>query len=200
MSDHLHCYRPDHAGSKVFPGQSIDEKVILLLRKHWIVDLFILVSTLLVVCWPFLLYVLINNFISIPPTIYMDIAIVIMHLYMLFALFIYYVKWIDHRFDLIIFTDRRMVDVNQTRLFNRKVSEANLAQIQDVASEIKGFIGSILNYGSINITTAGPDGHVFEMDFVRWPNLVASTIIELRDNYTRSQNKQTGTTVAPHTH
>jgi HD-GYP domain-containing protein (c-di-GMP phosphodiesterase class II) len=93
-----------------------------------------------------------------------------------------------------------MVDVNQTRLFNRKVSEANLAQIQDVASEIKGFVGSILNYGSINITTAGPDGHVFEMDFVRWPNLVASTIIELRDNYTRNHTKEIATPVSPSSH
>lgn len=190
--DCLKCYRPEHAGSKVFPGQSPDEKVVLLLRKHWIVDLALLVSACITIFLPFALYALINAIWSIPTTTYTQLIWVGLHVYMLFALFVYFVKWIDHRFDLIIFTDRRMVDINQTRLFNRKISEANLAQIQDIASEVKGFWGTILNYGSLNIQTAGPDGHVFEMDFVRWPNLVASTIIELRDQYTRKHsNNQT---------
>lgn len=186
MSDHLHCYRPSTVNFKAFPGQNPEEKVQLMLRKHWIMDFSILVSMFFGVLWPFMLFGIINLFWVIPQTAYISLGIVVMHVYGLFALFYYFVKWIDHRFDLIILTDRRMVDINQDRLFNRKVSEANLAQIQDVASEVKGFWGSILHYGSINVQTAGADGHVFEMKYVRWPNLVASTIIELRDQYTHS--------------
>ncbi|MBI4836344.1 MAG: PH domain-containing protein [Candidatus Abawacabacteria bacterium] len=187
MSDHLSCYRPENNTIKAFPGQSQNETVALMIRKHWIVDVGILISTFFAVFWPFIIYALINVLWPIPSSIYLEIAIVFLHLYTIFALFWYYVKWIDHRFDLIIFTDRRMVDINQTRLFDRKVSEANLAQIQDVSSQVKGFWGTILHYGTLNIQTAGPDGNVFEMNYIHWPNLVASTIIELRDTYTRNE-------------
>ncbi len=188
MSDHLACYRPAHPNLKAFPGQNTDEHVQLMIRKHWIIDLAILCAMFFGTFWPFIIYAIASFIWVIPNTTSANLIFVLMHLYSLFALFFYYVKWIDHRFDLIILTDRRMVDINQDRLFNRKVSEANLAQIQDVASEIKGFWGSMLNFGSLNIQTAGADGKVFEMHYVRWPSLVASNIIELRDNYTRAHH------------
>ena len=198
MSDNLKHYRPENAGNfKAFPGQSPNEKVILIVRKHWIVDVGILVSTFFAVFWPLIIYTIVNIFCTIPHTNWIDIGVVIMHLYILFALFWYYVKWIDHRFDLIIFTDRRMVDINQDKLFSRKISEANLGQIQDVSSEVKGFWGTILHYGDIQIQTAGPEGNVFGMTFVHWPSSIASTVIELRDNYV--QQHGTGDTVSRNT-
>lgn len=186
MKDHLKCYHVAQ-GLRAFPGQSADEKVALLIRKYWIVDVGILVKIFFAVFWPWLLYAVFSYIWRLPTSIYFDITVVFVHIYTLFALFFYYVKWIDHRFDLIIFTDRRMVDINQTRLFDRKVSEANLAQIQDVSSEVKGFWGTILHYGTLKIQTAGPDGNIFEMSYIHWPNLVASTIIELRDGYSSRQ-------------
>ncbi|MBP6085562.1 hypothetical protein KA517_04995 [Candidatus Gracilibacteria bacterium] len=198
MHDRLHCYRPPEAANfKAFPGQSPTEKVVLIIRKHWIVDVGILTKTFFAVFWPLLAYAIVNLLQPLPPTIYINIGVVIMHLYILFALFWYYVRWIDHRLDLIIFTDRRMVDINQTRLFNRKVSEANLAQIQDVASEVNGFWGTVLGFGILNIQTAGPDGNVFEMSFVRQPSLVTSTIIELRDQYTQREHIKQNPSLTP---
>lgn len=188
MSDHLKHYRPkDIPGFKAFPGQATDEKVILIVRKHWIVDVGILVSTFFAAFWPLITYTLVNFIWPFAQTTYIDIAVVVMHLYILFALFWYYVKWIDHRFDLIIFTDRRMVDINQDKLFSRRISEANLAQIQDVSSEVRGVWGTLLHYGNISIQTAGPEENVFGMTFVHWPSMIASTVIELRDKYTREQ-------------
>lgn len=189
MSHHLDCYRPRSNDFKAFPGQSPNEQVILMLRKHWIIDIVMLIKMFLGSFWPFIVYGIALIFFTIPNTIYLNLFVVALHIYSLFALFFYYVKWIDHRFDLIIVTDKRIVDINQYRLFNRKVSEANLAQVQDVASEVKGILGSILHYGTISIQTAGADGHIFGMDYIRWPSLVVSTIIELRSQYTRSHNK-----------
>lgn len=187
MNDPLRHYIPNEkAGFKAFPGQSADEKVILIIRKHWIVDVGILFGTFFAVFWPLILYTLVNILWPIPHSSYVDIGVVVMHLYILFALFWYYVRWIDHRFDLIIFTDRRMVDINQDKLFGRKISEANLGQIQDISSDVKGIWGTILNYGTINIQTAGPEDHVFEMTFVHHPSMIASKVIELRDTYTRA--------------
>ncbi len=189
MKDRLKPYRPNlHPGTRAFPGQSTDEKLVFIIRKHWIVDVAILTKTFFAVFWPLIVYFIINFIWSIPQNIYVETGVIIMHLYVLFTLFWYYVKWIDHRLDLIIFTDRRMVDINQTRLFDRRISEANLAQIQDVNSEVKGFWPTMLHYGKLNIQTAGPEGNVFEMTYVRWPSLVASTIIELRDNYTKREH------------
>lgn len=198
MKDQLRHYRPkDEHGFKAFPGQAANEKVILIVRKHWIVDVGILIKTFFAVFWMLILYTVINYIWPIPHSAYVDLGVVAMHLYILFALFWYYVRWIDHRFDLIIFTDRRMVDINQERLFNRRISEANLAQIQDVSSEVRGFWSTLLHVGNIRIQTAGTENNVFGMTFVHWPSVIASTVIELRDQYTNDQKIIETTTPTP---
>jgi uncharacterized membrane protein YdbT with pleckstrin-like domain len=52
-------------------------------------------------------------------------------------------------------TNKRIVNVEQKGLFSRVVSEKELSRMQDVTSEVHGFIATFFSYGDIYIQTAG---------------------------------------------
>jgi uncharacterized membrane protein YdbT with pleckstrin-like domain len=76
----------------------------------------------------------------------------------LFGMFIwitFFLIWIDYYFDVWIITNKRVVNIEQKGLFNRQVSELELARIQDITTEVTGVIPTMLNYGEVFIQTAG---------------------------------------------
>ena len=71
-----------------------------------------------------------------------------------------------------------MVDIDQITLFARKIAEVDLYQIQDASSEVKGFWGTLFNYGHVNIQTAGSIPK-FSMENVPRPHQLRRTILDL---------------------
>jgi hypothetical protein len=47
--------------------------------------------------------------------------------------------------------------VEQKGMFTRKVSELRYSRIQDVTTEVVGFLPTILNYGDVKIQTAAEE-------------------------------------------
>ena len=58
--------------------------------------------------------------------------------YLSVTLFIYS-YFVTFYLDLVIITNDRMVDIEQSSLFARTIAEVDLYQIQDATSEVKGF-------------------------------------------------------------
>ena len=65
--------------------------------------------------------------------------------------------WIDYYFDVWIITSERIINVEQKGMFTRKVSELRYSRIQDVTTEVMGFLPTILNYGDVKIQTAAEE-------------------------------------------
>jgi len=73
---------------------------------------------------------------------------------------VYIVSFLLGRFfvynnDIYILTSQRIINIDQSSFFTRRVSEAELENIQNVTYEIKGPIRSFLNFGDIIVSTAG---------------------------------------------
>ncbi|MDP3964849.1 MAG: PH domain-containing protein, partial [bacterium] len=60
----------------------------------------------------------------------------------------------------LVITKERIMDFDQRGLFNRVVSETTYAKIQDVSFEIKGVLQTMLNYGNLEIKTAGAQAYL----------------------------------------
>ncbi|HTK05382.1 MAG TPA: PH domain-containing protein [Candidatus Eisenbacteria bacterium] len=54
-----------------------------------------------------------------------------------------------------IVTSSRVIDIDQRGFFSRTVSEADFDRIQDVSYSIKGMLGTLLKFGTIELQTAG---------------------------------------------
>ncbi len=63
-----------------------------------------------------------------------------------------FISWYWNAF---IITSQRVIDIDQRGFLSRTVSEATYDKIQDISFSIKGFCGTICNFGIINLQTAG---------------------------------------------
>ncbi len=133
---------------------SPNEKVLLVLHKHWI----ILFSKIVV--FTFLLLV---PFIGTGLFAYAEIPIPFATTTVLFGFLVYtmiivlmiFLVWMDYYFDTWIITTQRIIDIEQRGLFNREMSEFMLIHVEDVTIEIPGIIATLMKFGNITIQTAG---------------------------------------------
>ncbi|MFA6526562.1 MAG: PH domain-containing protein [Candidatus Buchananbacteria bacterium] len=70
---------------------------------------------------------------------------------LMFSLFI----WMTNYLDVWTVTTGRIISRRQNGLFSRTVSELELYRVQDITSEQKGFLPTVLNYGDLYIQSAG---------------------------------------------
>ena len=83
-------------------------------------------------------------------------------------------------------TNERVINVDQRRLFSRRVSEVRLAQVQDITSEVEGFLHTFFKFGDINLQTAAESGK-FTFKNIPNPDNVRETILKLMEkNKTKS--------------
>lgn len=168
-----------------FPGQKPSEKIQHIIRKHWIIDVKIFLTLFMIGFIPLLVGITIEKLAwdgSFNDT-FLSISMGFL-VYFLLIHILTYIKWLNEELDIIIVTDERIVSHEQISLFHRQISEANIAQVQDVTGTQKGFMQSILHYGTLEIQTSSSDiffiiKHVFN------PYESARTLLDLRDTYLR---------------
>jgi uncharacterized membrane protein YdbT with pleckstrin-like domain len=85
-------------------------------------------------------------------------------------------KWFYNVFAV---TDQRVIDVDQKGFFDRTVSVAPYANIQDVSYRIKGVWQTIFRYGNVLIQTSSA-GADLEVRKIRHPHILQELINELR--------------------
>jgi hypothetical protein len=78
--------------------------------------------------------------------------------FFLLALWLYsFLIWVDYYFDIWIITSERIINIEQKGMFSRKVSELRYNKIEDITTEVVGFIPTVLNYGDVRIQTAAEE-------------------------------------------
>jgi hypothetical protein len=90
----------------------------------------------------------------------------------LFLIFVFYYLNIQ------IITSIRVVDVTQEGLFDHVVSELHIDKIEDATSQVTGILGTIFNYGSVFVQTAGTTER-FEFHNVPNPAAIEKIILDL---------------------
>lgn len=96
----------------------------------------------------------------------------------LFFWFYGFMLWIDYYFDVWIVTNQRIVNIEQKGLFVRDIAELQISRVQDVTSEIRGLIPTLLDFGDVYVQTAGEQRR-FVFRQIPNPNQVRDAIIQL---------------------
>ena len=82
-----------------------------------------------------------------------NIAVMISLGSLLLAILYWFYTWIGWYYSVFILTDRRLIDIEQKGLFNRKVSEVGLDRIQSLNYHIKGIQAALFRFGTITVQT-----------------------------------------------
>lgn len=101
-------------------------------------------------------------------------------LYYLLLTTILYGFWLDYYLDVFVVTNKRLVDIEQRGLLSRTIAEQPLYRIQDVTSEVNGFLAHIFRYGNVYVQSAGEKDR-FYFEQVAHPELVVRAILSMTD-------------------
>lgn len=130
--------------AKYFADQFDDEEVLFVFRKHPVVMrrglivgmLFLVLGVIPSAAWPQIGFGWFFGGLAIGAAVG---AIVFMP------------WWITWYFSVFIITDQRFIEINQKGLFNKRVHDINLNQIQAVSYEVKGISETLLGFGTIRM-------------------------------------------------
>jgi hypothetical protein len=171
-----------------FKGQHQNEQIIKIVRRHW----FNVLQQFLIF---FAIILVLIIAAAITPSITEDFSISQFSNIFIFAestiailvwIFMFFV-WIDYYFDVWIITDERIVNIEQKGLFSRAVSELEFSKIQDVSTDVKGVIPTVLNFGEVYVQTAGTAGK-FVFHKIPDPYHIKAIIMNLQKRITPKQN------------
>lgn len=82
----------------------------------------------------------------------------------------------------LVVTDKNITQTLQRSLFNRKISQLSMANVEDVTAEQNGFLPHIFDYGTLYIETAGEQEN-FHFIYTPHPNVIAKEVLEAREKY-----------------
>lgn len=189
-----------------FPGQKPDEKVLLVLHRHWVVLLKDLLIFIALIGLPAVVFFVAKNTLGWElATGSLGYIVLVMggSLYCLFIWNLTFGYWLDYLLDYFVVTDQRVVDIDQEGLFNRTVAEQPLYRVQDVTTEVRGVWQTVLRYGNVYIQTAA-EKQRFVFEQVPHPEEVAKQIITLSElaasNNEKRSNEQPSQPLETHSH
>jgi hypothetical protein len=88
-------------------------------------------------------------------------------------------KFTDYALDFWIVTNKRIIDSELIKLFNRRLATLELRDIEDISIETTGFLSSYFSYGTLKVQTAGARNE-FDMQQIARPELVQRIIFEAK--------------------
>ena len=162
-----------------FDNQRADEEVILVRRRHPWVLFKAGVITLIILVLIFIAFLIWGA--SLNSIIVLIAGLIFLILYLMGRFFVF-------NSDIFILTNQRIINIDQSGFFLRRVSEAELSNIQNVTYEIKGPIKSMLNFGEIIVQTAG-NAPGLTLKNVENPHFVQEKIVALQKNLKSRDNQ-----------
>lgn len=142
---------------KKFPGKEEKEKIIYILRRHWLIEFWIFIRYLFLAAIPVAIYFYAQHFFPEWQNYNQIYALVVLavSIYYLNILLFFFQSWIDYYLDVWIITNLKIVSIDQRRLFSRHISRMSFNRLQDATSETKGFLATIFKFGNVHIQSAG---------------------------------------------
>lgn len=157
-----------------FETRENDEKIILMLRQHPILNVKWMFFGIVLFLLPF--FVAKTGILDLLPGGYPLVVVMTWYLVSFAYVIEGFFKWY---FNVFFITTRRVIDVDFFNLIDRRVSDAEIEKIQDVTYSTGGAIGTTLNYGDVLIQTAS---EIQQISFEKVPNpeKVADILDDLR--------------------
>jgi len=152
-----------------FDVQDPDETLILVLRAHPVTQ----VPWILTSVGVFLILIFINLF--LPSFITLSYRVFLNFMSLLFIGNYIWLNFVLYYYQVGIVTNKRILDVDFYSILYRETSETRVHKVEDVTSKTGGYFGSLFNYGSVFVQTAGSEPNI-EFLKIPAPSAVAKII------------------------
>jgi len=172
------------------PGSIDEKKIVLFVRKHWVAYLGQFVLSVFLFFFPMVLILIVYLG---DKRIFHDLVLNLLVLggstyYLIIASFIF-TSWLSFYYDIYIITEDAIVDISQQGFFGRKISQLSLLRVQDVSSDIEGFLPTLFAYGNILVESAGEQTQNFILEQVPNPQEISAKIMELHNKIIETEGR-----------
>jgi uncharacterized membrane protein YdbT with pleckstrin-like domain len=179
------------------PGSPEEKNIILFTRRHWASFLGQIILSVFLFIFPILIWIVATSFNrDVFSGVIVNFIIVALGIYYLVAITFSFTAWITYYYDIFIVTKDTVVDIKQEGFFGRKIAQLSLLRIQDVSSDIKGFLPTIFAYGDVLVETAGEKSETFLFQGVPNPQAFSAKILELHNKLIEEEGRRMNMTKA----
>lgn len=159
----LHSFFENPEGVS-FEDLEEDEKILLFVRRHLNTNIHWFFITGILFLVPIILFILKDN---LSPLSFLDLPtrfiVVLTAFYYLLLITYFYVNYITWYFNLVLITNKRIIEVSFADLVYKNVSATKINLIQDASYKQVGVLRSFFDYGDVLLQTAGSlDNFLFE--------------------------------------
>ncbi len=162
--------------SYTFEGKKEGEEVVLFLHRHWWVIANRILMIVMAAFVPFVVIVAFGQLLLKYNA--MALFAFLWAAYYLMLWFLLFYTLTIYNLNSWIVTNIRIIDTHQLGFFNQEVSELSLVNIQDVSFKVEGMIPTMMNYGDIEVQTAGND-QKFRFASIPNPQTVKDEIMKI---------------------
>ncbi len=133
-----------------------DEVVLLQVRKHWFMLCVQFFSIIVLALFPafFIYLIFFTSSIDLPP-LNASFAISLYAGWLIIMWMVLFSVWTNYYLDVWTVTNKRLIAVDQRGFFSRTISSFRLERMQDITVTVKGIVATFLDYGTLEIQTAG---------------------------------------------
>jgi len=162
-----------------YDGRDDDERIKYVIRKSVLLTLPWIIATAILFITPMALPYIIDLTPGGTPTILDGGSVLILTvLWYLFAFGFFLQNILNWFFNVLIITNKKIVDVDFTGFLYKNISETTLDNIEDVTSNVAGALGVTFNIGALYIQTAA-EKREFEFGGVDDPSRIRDILSDL---------------------
>lgn len=173
----------EHPKERIFESQEKDEVIHFLLRRHPITNLGWIVFAIILIITPPLTFQHIQDTLAfIFDNIGNEIETLFYILWYTLTLFFIFESFLSWYFNVYILTDKRVIDVDFSGLWYKRVSEAALDKVEDASYSTDKFWHILFDYGDIQMQTAAEKTE-FEFHSIPKPGIVHDKLTDLVQLY-----------------
>ncbi len=138
------------------------EKILCAIRRHWLVFVlenigFIILAFLPLIAIPFLG---LSSERFIGSTQLVSAYVFFTATWWLLLWMIFFITLTKYYLDILIVTNRRLIDIDQLGLFARDIATLPIENVEDVKIEIIGILSTLFGFGNLHVQTAGSDKEI----------------------------------------
>ena len=156
-----------------------NEHIIFEIRKHWFIIATELIILTLLAFLPLMVPQIleeINLVITFGETEnFWSVFLFLYSFYVLILWVIGFVFWTNYYLDVWIVTNQKILDIEQIGLFSREISILHLERIQDITTEVRGIVRTLVKFGDLHVQTAGQQREFIIRDVPK-PDLIAKKV------------------------
>jgi uncharacterized membrane protein YdbT with pleckstrin-like domain len=168
-----------------------DEEVLLQVRKHWFVLFTNLLGVLIVALLPLVFFAVLSqsDFITSLIPINNTLVVTLYAAWLIIQWMVVFSIWTNYYLDVWTVTNKRLIAVDQRGFFSRTMASFRLERMQDISVSVNGILATFLDYGTIEIQTAGEEER-FKVTGIPSPADIKALIVNSSDTLmTPSQPK-----------